>query len=97
MASAASYPNRWPTMADSTKASAESTDGTVSTAARGEPLVALGGHHDRRRLVRLVDGDLLGHVVGGAADQAGGAHQDQRLDDRSMCFLSSVMSQAIDL
>ena len=44
-----------------------------------EPLVALGGHNEGRRLVGLVDGHFLGHIVGGAAHQSGGAHQDERL------------------
>ncbi len=45
MANAASYPKRWPTIADSTNASAESTAGTDSTAAaaanRSSPSVAM--------------------------------------------------------
>ena len=47
--------------------------------------VALGGDHDRRRLVGPVDRDLLGDVVGGRADEAGGAHQDQRLATTGRC------------
>ena len=37
------------------------------------------GHHHGQRLVRPVDGHLLGHVVGRRSHQAGGTHQDQRL------------------
>ncbi len=44
-----------------------------------EPLLALAGDHDRRGLVGPVDRDLLGHVVGGRAGEAGRADQDQRL------------------
>ena len=45
----------------------------------GEPGLALGGDHDRQRLVGPEDRDLLGDVVGGATDETGRAHQDQRL------------------
>ena len=45
----------------------------------GEALLAVGGDHDRRGLVGPVDRDLLGHVVGGRAGEAGGAHEDERL------------------
>ena len=44
-----------------------------------EATLALGGDHDRRRLVGPVDRHLLGDVVGGRAGEAGGAHEDQRL------------------
>ena len=68
-------------MADSTKASSR-LDGRhrrCTASAAPEALLALGGDDDRRRLVGPVDRHLLGHVVGGRADQAGGAHEDQRL------------------
>ena len=44
-----------------------------------EALLALGGDHDRRRLVGPVDRHLLGHVVGVGSREPGGAHEDQRL------------------
>ena len=40
--------------------------------------LAVVGDHDRRRLVRGEDRDLLGDVVGGRTDQPGCAHEDQR-------------------
>ena len=47
------------------------TAGTAITCERGgEALLALGGDHDRRRLVGPVDRDLLGHVVGVRARRA---------------------------
>ena len=66
-------------MADSTKASAGCTGGTVMVARAAGKSVALGGDDHRRRLVGPVDGQLLGHVVGVGRRQAGGADQDQRL------------------
>ena len=54
----------------------------AAAAKRSSPSV---GDHDRRRLVGLVDRHLLGHVVGGAADQTGGAHEDQRLAATGRC------------
>ena len=44
-----------------------------------EALLALGGDHDRGRLVGPEDRHLLGHVVRGRADQAHGADEDERL------------------
>ena len=86
-------------MAESTKASSGATAGTVMTSQRGgEALLAFAGDDDRRRLVGAVDRDLLGDVVGGGADEAGARTRGSAArDDRSMCFLSSVTSQAIDL
>ena len=40
---------------------------------------AVVGHNDRRRLVRLKNRDFFGDVVGSRADQAGCAHEYQRL------------------
>ena len=65
---------------DSTNASDGCTAGTeIACERRGEPLVAVGRDHDRRGLVRAVDRDLLGDVVGVRARQAGRADEDQRL------------------
>ena len=51
---------------------------SVSSAAR-EAVLAVVGDHDRRRLVRAVDGDLLADVVGVRAVQPRRAHEDHRL------------------
>ena len=55
-------------------------DGNRDRVDRGrEPVLAVVDDHDRRRLVRAVDRDLLGDVVGVRAAQAGRAHEDHRL------------------
>ena len=60
--------------------SAGCTGGHRDRLERGaEALVALVGDHDRRRLVRAVDRELLGDVVGVRAGEPGRAHEDQRL------------------
>ncbi len=81
MASAASYPKRWPTIADRTNANSGATvSGTGMTwSSGGEAFLTLARDHDRRRFVGAIDRDLLRDVVGGAARQAGRAYQDQRL------------------
>jgi hypothetical protein len=84
-------------MADNTNASRGSVAGTVNTAEADENRVASVATDDRGRLVRAVDRHLLADVVGGRADEAGGDTRISGSDDRSMCFLSSVASQAIDL
>ena len=64
---------------------------------RAVPRVALVGHHDRGRLVGTEDRRLLGDVVGRAPARPAAHTRMSGSDDRSMCFLSSVASQAIDL
>ena len=45
----------------------------------GEPAWVGVGHHHRGRLVRPEDRHLLGHIVDGGANKAGGTDHDQRL------------------
>jgi hypothetical protein len=63
----------------------------------GEAGLAVVGDDDRRRLVGPVDRHLLGDVVGVEPVSPAAQTRISGSDDRSMCFLSSVASQAIDL
>ena len=84
-------------MVDSTNASVGCTAGTGMVASAAVKRFAVGGDHDRRGPVRPVDRHLLGHVVGVRALQAAAQTTISGSADRSMCFLSSVASEAIDL
>ena len=95
--SAASYPKMWPTIAERMKPRAGSTCGTEIVAADAYCAVALVGDDDRCCLVGAEDRGLLGDVVGGAPRNPAAHTMISGSDDRSMCFLSSVASQAIDL